>query len=72
MFHFVSDLFTYKLRHVTLSIHLYLYLHAIWLLYVLVELHSDNTGPVCLDSGTWIEGDHTVADQAYLEEQAAL
>ena len=40
--------------------------------YVLIELHSDNPELVCLDSGTWIEGDHIVADQAYLEEQAAL
>jgi len=40
--------------------------------YVFVGLHSDNPGPVCPDSGTWIEGDHTVADRANLEEQATL
>ena len=40
--------------------------------YVLFGLHSDNLGLVCTDSKAWIEKDSTVADQAYLEEQAAL
>jgi len=47
-------------------------MHATWHLYVLVGLHSDNSGSVCPDTAAWIEEDPTVADQAYLEEHAAL
>ena len=36
--------------------------------YILIVLHSDNPGPVCFDSGMWIEEDPTIADQAYFEE----
>jgi len=34
MFRNLSDLFTYMLSHITLSIHLYFCLHAIWLLFL--------------------------------------
>jgi len=37
--------------------------------YVLVGLHSDNSGPACPDSEAWIKEDPTVAYQAYLEKR---
>ena len=42
------------------------------ILYVLVGLHSDKPGPVCPDLGAWSEEDPSLADQAYLKEQAAF
>ena len=51
-------------------VHMPLPILAIWFLFTLVGLLSDNPGLACSDLEVWTEVDPSAEDQAFLEEQA--